>query len=199
MQNFDELKNMWQQAGSGNDLPDAKEVLAKVEAVRKKMIRKNIFLITTLALTFAFIAWVGFHYDFELISTRIGIIITLVAIVSGILFSTKLAKVLLKPNDPTLSNSDYLQQMISFRNSMRFMQTKGMALYFLLLSTGIILYMYEFASRDLAFGIIAYSLTLGWIAFNWFYLRKRTIRKQEKEINEQIAALEELNSNLKKD
>ncbi|MCW3102261.1 MAG: hypothetical protein JWO09_701 [Bacteroidetes bacterium] len=199
MQNFDELKNMWQQAGSGNELPDAAAVLAKVEAVRKKMIRKNILLVIMLAFTFAFITWIGFHYDFELQSTRIGIVITLVAIVTGMLFSTKLARLLLKQNDPTLSNSEYLQQMIAFRNSLRLIQTKGITFYFILLTTGLILYMYEFASRNLTFGISVYSITLGWIAFNWFYLRKRAALKQEKEISAQIAALEGLNNNLKKD
>ena len=199
MQNFEELKNMWQQSGSGNELPDAKAVLAKVEALRKKMIRKNILLIITLAFTFAFITWIGFHYDFELQSTRVGIVITLIAIVAGIIFNTKLARLLLKQNDPTLSNSEYLQQMIAFRNSLRMVQTKGITLYFILLTTGLILYMYEFASRDLTFGISVYSITLGWMAFNWFYLRKRAIRKQEREISAQIEALEGLNSNLKRD
>jgi hypothetical protein len=199
MQNFDELKNMWQQSGSEKSLPSAEEVLAQVKAVRKKMARKSILGIALLAFTFAFIAWVGFHYDFELISTRIGIIITLFAIVTGIIFNTRLAGLLLRQNDPTLSNSAYLQQMIRFRTNLRIVQTKGITFYFILLTAGLILYMYEFASRDLTFGIISYSITLGWVAFNWFYLRKRTRRKQKKEINEQIAALEGLNGNFKKE
>jgi uncharacterized membrane protein YciS (DUF1049 family) len=56
--------------------------------------------------------------------------------------------------------------------------------------------MYEFAARDLTFGIVAYGITLAWIAFNWFYLRKKSILKHEKEINEQISSLEKLMNNI---
>lgn len=192
MQNFDDIKNLWQQSAGSSDLPSAKEVLAEIALVRKKMIRKNLLAIITLALTFGFIAWIGVHYHFESISTNLGIVITLIAIVTGIIFNTQLASRLLKQNDPSLSNSEFLQQLIAFRSQQRLLQTKGISAYFILLTAGILMYMYEFASRDLRFGIIAYCVTLAWIAFNWFYARKRTIRKQEKVINGQIERLEKL-------
>lgn len=194
MQNFDELKNLWQT--TKNDLPSAKEILAQIETVRKKMIRKNILGITLLSLTFVFIIWIGIHYDFEIITTKIGILITLISILIGIVFNTKLANMLLKQGDPTLDNNHYLQQLIEFRNEQRKFQTKGISLYFILLTTGLMLYMYEFASRDLTFGIIAYGITLAWIAFNWFYIRKKTIAKHEKEINQQIENIEKLITNI---
>jgi amino acid permease len=199
MKNFDDIKDLWQQGGSGNELPPAKQILSRINAIRKKMFRRNILSVIVLALTFAFIFWIGMHYDFEMISTRIGIIITLIAIVAGVIFNTKLANLLLKQNDPTLSNSEYLQQLIKFRNQQKLIQTKGISVYFILLTAGILLYMYEFASRNLTFGVIAYSITLGWIAFNWFYLRTKSIRKHEKEINEQISLMEGIINNLNGD
>jgi hypothetical protein len=195
MQNFDELKNLWQT--TKNDLPSAKEILAQIDTVRKKMIRKNIFGITLLSLTFIFIIWIGIHYDFEMITTKIGILITLISIIIGIVFNTRLANMLLKQGDPTLDNNHYLQQLIEFRNQQRRIQTKGISLYFILLTSGLMLYMYEFAARDLKSGITAYSITLGWIAFNWFYIRKKTIAKHEKEINGQIENIEKLMTTFK--
>lgn len=191
MQNFEDLKGLWQQSENEN-VPSAKEILSKVESNRKKILFKNISLIGILLFTFGFILWIGLHYDFELATTRIGIIITLIAIMIGIIFNTGSISSLIKQSDPTLNNNSYLVQMINYRNNQRRIQTKGMVLYFILLTVGMILYLYEFALRSLTFGIIAYSITLGWIAFNWFYVRKRTIAKQEKEINEQIRALESL-------
>ncbi len=193
MQNFDELKNMWQT--SKNDLPTAKEIFSEIKTTRKKMIGKNILLILLLCATFAFIVWVGGHYDYKIITTEIGIIITLIAIVVGIIFNTQLTKLMLKQNDPTLDNYAYLQQLISFRTRQRQIQTKGISIYFILLTTGIVLYMYEFAVRDLKFGIISYTVTLAWIAFNWFFIRKRSIAKHEREINKQIAGLENIINN----
>ena len=198
MQNFDDLKDLWQQSEGNKKLPSAKEILTNVETNRKKMLRKNIFLILTLLFTFVFILWIGFHYEFQMVSTRIGIIITLFAIICGITFNTRLMGSLIKASDPTLSNNAYLEQMINYRNRQRAIQTRGIAFYFILLTIGIVLYMYEFAARNLAFGVIVYTLTLGWIAFNWFYLRKKAISKQEKKINEQIHALENLAANLEK-
>jgi hypothetical protein len=171
----------------------------KIGSVRKKMVRRNILAIVMLSVTFSFIIWVGIHYNFEMITTRIGIIITLVSIIIGIVFNSKLANLLIKQNDPTLSNNDYLQKFIEFRNQQKLIQTKGISFYFVFLTIGIMLYMLEFAKRDVTFGIMVYGITLAWIAFNWFYLRKKTIDKQEKEINEQIALLEGLVNQFKQE
>lgn len=190
MQNFDELKNVWQNTNS--DLPSAEVILMENERSRKKMIRKSIFGIITLGLTFCFITYIGFHYDFELLTTKAGIIITLISICLGIFFNTSLVKLLIKKLDALVDNQNYLNQLKEIRTKQRQIQTTGISVYFLLLTLGIMLYMYEFAKRDLTFGVIAYSLTLAWIAFNWFYLRKRMIKKQQAEINKQIDNIEKL-------
>jgi hypothetical protein len=191
MQNFDDLKGLWQK-GNEKNLPASKDILSAITKSRKKMLRRNTLAILSLGLTFAFITWIGTHYDFRLVTTKIGIVLTLISIVMGVFFNTKLANLLKKQNDPTLSNHAFLQQLIEYRNVQRIFQTKGISLYFFLLTIGIMLYMFEFAVRDLTFGIIVYCITLGWIAFNWFYLRKKAIRKYEIEINEQINNIEKL-------
>ena len=135
------------------------------------------------------------RYDYKIITTEIGIIITLIAIVVGIVFNSKLTNLLFKQNDPTLDNNTFLQQLINFRTQQRSIMTRGISIYFILLTSGIMLYMYEFAIRDLKFGIISYTLTLAWLAFNWFYIRKRSIAKHEREINKQIAGIENIINN----
>lgn len=197
MQNFDDIKNLWQQADD-ETLPSAKEILLHVERVRKKMMRKNIFSIIALAITFLFISLIAYNYDFKRWTTGAGIILTLISIVLGIIFNTQLTKLLLKKADSTLDNKSFLHQMILFRTNQRLIQTKGLSLYFIFLSFGILLYTYEFAARDLTFGIIVYSITFTWFAFNWFYLRKKAIAKQENEINKQIENLENLINNIEK-
>lgn len=195
MQNFDELKNMWQNTNS--NLPSAEVILMENERSRKKMIQKNAIGIITLGLTFCFITYIGFYYDFELSTTKLGIIIILMSICLGIFFNTNLIKLLIKKVDALVDNQNYLNQLKEIRNKQRQIQTTGISVYFLLLTTGIMLYMYEFAKRDLTFGIIFYSITLAWIAFNWFYLRKRIIKKQQAEINKQIENIENLMARFK--
>ena len=188
---------MWQ--NTNNDLPSAETVLIENERSRKKMIRKSVFGIITLSFTFFFIVYIGFHYDFELLTTKAGIIITLISICIGIFFNTSLAKLLIKKVDALVDNQHYLNQLKEIRIKQRQIQTTGISVYFLLLTTGIVLYMYEFAKRDFTFGIISYSLTLAWIAFNWFYLRKRMIKKQQEEIDKQIDNIEKLMGTFKEE
>lgn len=196
MQNFDDLKSLWDQSGKSNQLPSANDIIVKIRSTKRKMIRRTVLASIILLFTFIFITWVGLHYDFNFVTTRVGIIIVLMAIVLGIIFNTRLFSLLLKQNDPTLNNTAFLEQLIKFRKRQRSIQTKGISVYFILLTVGITLYMYEFAARDLTFGVVAYSITLAWITFNWFYLRKRSILKHEKEINDQISSLERLMNNI---
>jgi hypothetical protein len=46
-------------------------------------------------------------------------------------------------------------------------------------------------------GMLAYVVTFAWIAFNWFYLRPKTIKKQQGKLNELINKFEEINNQLK--
>ncbi|MFL5763671.1 MAG: hypothetical protein ACJ77K_06985 [Bacteroidia bacterium] len=190
MQNFDNIKDLWQKTPA--DLPSSKEILAEVEKTRKKMIRKNAAGIAALCATFAFITWIGFHYEFAMITTRLGIILTLIAIVMGVIFMGDLFKLLVQKADGTLDNTAYLEQLKKIRSKQVTIRSKGITAYFILLTAGIMLYMLEFAVRDLVFGIISYAITLAWIAFSWFYLRKRTAAKQEKQITDQIERIEKL-------
>jgi hypothetical protein len=96
--------------------------------------------------------------------------------------------------DNTADNAGYLQHLIAIRNKQKFLQTTMMNLYFVLLSAGIGLYMYECTSRMSAWScILAWSVTIAWIAFNWFYIRPRTIKKQQAKTNDLIAKSEAVN------
>ena len=196
MPNFEDIKNLWQNTKPEKNLPDSSEIISKVEKIRKKIMRKNIITITTLCLTFIFIVWIAFAYDFEYVTTKTGLIIVLLTILLGISFSIICIRLLSKKIDITKDTNTYLQQLITFRSKQRLIQTKGLIVYFVLLTVGLTFYEIEFAIRDLKFGIIYYSLTLGWLAFVWFFLRKKTIAKQEKQINGQIELLENMTRNL---
>ncbi len=198
MKNFDEIKGLWQKAVPENDMPDPSVIISKVEAVRKRSLRRNIFSITLLILTFCFIVWIAFGYDFELITTKIGLILVLMTILLGIFFNIICLNRLSDKLDITTDTNSYLQKLISFRNKQRLIQTKGISVYFAMLTAGLTLYEIEFAVRDLTFGIIYYSLTMGWIAFVWFFLRKRSTAKHEKQLNEQISMLENITGSLQK-
>lgn len=196
MKTFDEIKDLWQNTSPEKDLPDTTEIITKIESTRKRIMRRNLFSTILLCLTFVFIVWIGFRYDFEMITTKIGLLLVLSSIALGIFCNIKLINRLSGKIDITSDTNSYLQQQVSFRNKQRAIQTKGLSVYFIILTAGLTLYEIEFAVRDLTFGIIYYLCTLGWMAFVWFYLRRKSIAKQEKQINEQITLLENLISKL---
>ena len=90
-----------------------------------------------------------------------------------------------------------LKQLFKFKEKQIFLQTTMLNIYFILLSAGICLYMYEYASKmTFLLASISYFTTLMWIAFNWFYLRPKQIKKQRAKTDELISKLEKLNGQI---
>ena len=91
----------------------------------------------------------------------------------------------------------YLNQMIKLKRKQEFIGSTLISAYFIFLSLGLALYMIEYVRRgSLVFQLSAYGLSFAWIAFAFFYLAPKGIRKQRKAINEVIARLEEVNGQL---
>jgi len=83
------------------------------------------------------------------------------------------------------------------KQKQEFLQKTMLTIYFVLLTLGILLYMIEYTMRmTMISASIAYAVTLIWVAINWFYFRPRMIRKQQKELNEMIEKLENVNRQL---
>jgi hypothetical protein len=52
--------------------------------------------------------------------------------------------------------------------------------------------MFEYVLRmTLLDGLLTYGITGLWIAFNWFYLKPKIIKKQQQKLNDSIAAFNE--------
>lgn len=99
--------------------------------------------------------------------------------------------------DNTKNNNDYLQTLMTLKTKQKYMQTTMLGFYFITLSIGICLYMYEYTSRmTTVWAIFTYLITLMWIGFNWFYLRPKTIKKQQTKLNELISKFGNLNKQL---
>ena len=94
-------------------------------------------------------------------------------------------------------NIDYLNNLLMLKGKETFMQTKVMSLYFILLSSGILLYMYEYTlNSSFTFRLIAYSVLFLWIALNWFVLRPVMIRKNRRRMDCLIRQIEKIKSQV---
>ncbi len=176
--------------------PNIEELLSKLKQFKKSSLQKLIISNIMLVATSGFIIFIWYYYQPQFITTKIGIALTILAMVIFVFSNNKLFFVFNKI-DNTKNNNEYLQCLTTLKTKQKYMQTKMLAFYFITLSLGIFLYMYEYTSKmTTVWAIFSYLITLTWIGFNWFYLRPKIIKKQQTKFNELISKFETINKQL---
>lgn len=194
MDNNIDFKDLWKQQAVSP--PNIEELLSKLKYFKRVSLRKLVITNVLLIATSAFIIFIWYFYQPMFISTKIGIILTISAMLMYLFVYNKLVG-FYKTIDGTQSNSEYLQKLISIKTKQHFLQSTMLSLYFILLGSGLCLYMYEYTSRMTIFwGIFTYVVMLGWIGFTWFYLRPKEIKKEQARVNGLIAKFEAVNKQL---
>ena len=189
-----DFKDLWKKQTVNQ--PNIEDLMVRLKQFKKAGLRSLWITNILLFATSAFILFVWYYYQPEFISTKIGIVLTILAMVIYVVVYNRLLGSF-KNIDTTQTNQEYLQKLILIRKKQQFMQSTILSLYFVLLAAGISLYMYEYASRMTIFwASFTYGITLLWIGFNWFYIRPKQIKKQQSKINELIARFEDINKQL---
>jgi uncharacterized membrane protein len=189
-----DFKDLWKKQSVSQ--PDMKDLLGRLKEFKAAGLRHLWITNILLLATTAFILFVWYYYQPEFISTKIGIVLVIVAMVMYVGVYNGLL-VGYKNIDTTQSNQEYLQRLILIRKKQQFMQSTILSLYFILLGVGIGLYMYEYTLRmSLVYALLTYGVVLLWIGVNWFYIRPKQIKKQQAKINDLIGKFEEVNKQL---
>jgi len=195
MKDQTDFKSLWLQQEVGY-VPELEQILGKAKQLNRKTKVKFLGMNLLLIATVAAVIYIVMSNHFEMITTKIGSVLVIVAIVSFIAVSNSLLLILFKTIHDE-SNQAYLQRMIEIKKKQEFIQGKLMTGYFILLSTGIGLYMIESVLKmGTTEGIVSYTLTVAWILFNWFYIRPRTIKKQRAEIDNIIKKLQDISAQI---
>lgn len=190
-----DFKDLWKQQ-SGKQ-PGIEELFSSLKRFKQSRIRSLIKMNVLLLLTTIFILCIWYRFQPQLLTTKIGIVLVIAAMLV-FLFPNNQLFILLRKMDNSLSNSEYLEHLITLKSKQLFLQTTMINTYFLMLSAGICLYMYEYAAKMSLYGaIFAYGLTLAWIAFNWLYIKPKTVKKQQSRLNELIDQFRHVAGQLK--
>lgn len=190
-----DFKNLWKQQTT--EKPSIEELLGRLKKFKNENIRKLAVTNILLIVTSVGIGLIWYHYQPQLMTSKIGIILIILAMVIFLSAYNQLFTNFYKL-DNTQTNTEYLNSLYSLKSKQKFIQTTMMNIYFMMLFMGICLYMYEYTSRMTVFyGITVYAVTFLWIAFNWLYLRPKTIKKQQAKLNGLIDKFEEINNQLK--
>lgn len=177
--------------------PNQENLLLQIKKMKRTSLRKLVLTNCLLVATSVFIILVWVYFQPQMITSKIGIILIILAMAIYLLVYNK-SYSSLRDNNNSQTNREYLKELLSIKTKQLFMHTTMTNLYFVLLSTGLALYMYEYASRmKPLWEIVTYGITFIWILFNWVYLRPKQIKKQTTELDAIITKFEILNDQLK--
>lgn len=185
-----DFKKIWQQQTA--EQPDVKKMLVILKTFRQKKIMRLLIANILLLFTCIYIVWAVYYFDPDYITTCLGAYITVMAMLVFIFSYNKLL-INYKDLSSTDTNKMYIQKLKIIKEKEHRIQTRSLTLYFVMLSNGIALYLYEYLLKmPLILAVIFSVFTLLWIAFSWFYLRPKQIRLQQKKTDHLIQKLEQL-------
>ena len=188
-----DLKKIWNKQEV--ETPKVETLYAKANKLKSRSFLKLIAVNITLLLTTILIGLI-WYYQPELVITKIGITLTILAMVIFLLPYNKQFSLLSK-NKTEPNSKEYLQQLTRLKEKQVFQQTTMLSVYFIILSLGIGLYLFEYVSKmTVTWGVITYAITMLWFGINWFYLRPKAITKQNVELNKLLVEFEKLNNQM---
>lgn len=190
MNNDTNLNELWSRQTTKP--PQMDELLSKFAKIKRKNLTKLIAINILMFTTIAFIIFIWLYFEPKLITTKIGIVLTISGILVYLFVYNKLIPYLRKINE-NQSNSEFLKAVIKLKEQQKFLQTKMLQIYFITLTAGLCLYLYEYVSlMPFPWSVFAYVVTLVWIGFNWFYLRPRVVGKERDKLNGIIKKFESI-------
>lgn len=194
MENNINIKELWKKQVAPE--ADASGILKRIQKHKAAGMRKIILLNVLLSATIIFIVIISIYFQPQLLTTKIGVILTILPMVIALVFQNRMIP-LYKKTDEDQSNTDYLNNLLEIKSQERYIQTTIMNLYFGLLSVGLLLYLYEYvALMPFYWGIFAYSIVVLWIAFNWFVIRPKVIKRNRDKVVDLIRQLEKIRTEI---
>lgn len=188
------FQDIWNKKNA--EIPNIQEIKSTADKYKKKQLFSTICQLLSLSATAIMIIIIWNTIDFKMFTTILGIVLILVALALYIYLYSQNINVIRKIN-PSISNQEYLASLKKLQKQQLYMQTKGISIYYVLLTVGFAFYFYEFALRmSISGAILAYGLTFLWLAVAWFFLRPRQIKKQNAKISKVIDSLETIEKDL---
>ena len=194
MSNSIDLKQLWNKQTA--TMPNENEIISKAKKLKRNIYLKLILLIVVFVFTLGFIIYTWLASELIYFTTKIGFSFVVAAI---ILFITNAVKTIyVSVNTAVVSDSNsFLDHLLKVKKQQEYNQTKLMTKYFIFLTAGLALYMIETTSKMSGFNkIVSITVTFAWIAFNWLYVRPKSIQKEKSKMNDAIKKLQAINKDL---
>jgi hypothetical protein len=191
MQDFDSLKNIWQQPTPADKnpamIPIGKNSTTLKMKLQKQQLGGAVMLVLTAILIAAMAIFGGFNFTHWYTYGGMVLICTVCLAQAGLMFSLykKISNI-----DETVSPTAHLQQWEAYYDLRKKQNKWNMPLYYILLNIAMGIYLIEvFTGRPLVNVSIFIAVYIAWMLFAYFYLGKKNIRKEDIRLNSIVEEL----------
>jgi hypothetical protein len=196
----DEDWQIWWRQQTAVVPPSEKELGRKALHLKRCARNKQVISSLILVATLVFLCGIAYIWKPRFITTYVGIGLMILAIGLQLGAARGLLSLLTRREQPDQDARHYLELLIGIKAQQKFLQTRILTLYFILITTGAFLTMIEYTRDMSAAGKTrAYGLTAAWFAIAWWVLRPWMIRKETRKLDAVIGPLESLQAQLMQD
>ena len=202
MQDFDSLKNMWQQpAATAEAKPDITTIINNTTTSKMKLQKPQLHGAIFLTLTAVFIACLGIFGNLNFIHwyTYGGMVmICIIALVqAGFMYITYKK---IKRIDDTVEPAAHLRQWEAYYDLRKRQNLWNMPVYYVLLNIAMAIYLVEiFTGRPLVNVMIFIGVYAAWMLFAYFYLGRKNIKREDNRLQKIINELTTIEGQLNKE
>lgn len=187
------LKTLWNKE-KAPVMPEAEALLKKAARLRQLFRLKLIIQTSSLTIIIVVILIAGLKIGHRQMTTTAGLVLMLLGIVSYLITTNQLLPMLLK-RGIVESSQEYLRQLILIQQKNEFLQRVMIDIYFILLSTGLYLYLLQFVRQMGTFkAVLCYLIPSIGMAIAWSYSKRREFNKTSAPLKDTIKKLEEVSA-----
>lgn len=193
MDNLTDIRTIWLQADT-TILPDSEEMVGTIKKLRGKMLLKQAGLILGAFVLAAIMLAVALINKSQMVTTRFGevcVIITALILVITNIGSLKRAY---KTKDCT--NEEFIKYLKQVQLNRIYYHNKTQVVGLAFCSVGLLLYLFEFVSKNPLLALFAYTGMILYLLIFWFIVRPRTYNRQKKELDDKLTRIETLSKQL---
>ena len=194
MKDFDHLMSVWQDQPVHHDKLSVDNVLKQVKkdvsAIANKLRWSIMAVIALLISTFAVLCFLVFNSWM----TYAGILIMMTCMLMYFMLIIRHYRILNK-HDATSSPTEYLVDLHEYQKERGKVTGWFFYIFVLMIGVGLLLYFYEVLATFPLYGkITVYGLTVVWLMFCTFYLKRRIFASEQEKLNMMIDRMERLKS-----
>ena len=199
MQDFDSLKNMWQQpVKSGDVSQDIINSITNTKTTKMKLQKPQLHGAIALTLTAIFIACLAIFggLNFKHWYTYGGmVLICIVCLVQASFMYATYKKI--KSIDDTVEPAAHLHQWEAYYDLRKRQNRWNMPVYYVLLNVAMAIYMIEiFTGKPVLNGVVFIAIYAAWMMFAYFYLGRRNLRREDNRLQTIINDLKGIEGQL---